>query len=175
MIYKELSLDEISDDMLDGFERDEEINKAWRIVSGEKVLKDIHYTEYWDKAELKKICKDLKKTVIDGGTVFGAFDNNNMVGFASLETTPFGSRKQYIQLAMLHITKKYRQKGIGRSLFLKCIEKAKYMGAEKIYISASSCENAQYFYTSMECVQAKEINTHLAKLEPYDIQLEFVL
>ncbi|MHB1392492.1 MAG: GNAT family N-acetyltransferase [Clostridia bacterium] len=117
----------------------------------------------------------LKKTILYEGAVFAAFDKDILVGFASLEHNYFGSENQYIQLSMIHITRNYRNLGIGKVLFELCINKAKEFGAEKLYISASSCENGQSFYKKMGCVPADEINQKLFELEPYDCHMEFVL
>ena len=175
MEYKYLHIEDITPDLLDDFDRYEEINRAWRVENGSPCLKEIHYTENWDKAELREVSDGLRETVLNKGAVFAAFDKDILVGFASLEHNFFGSKNQYIQLSMIHITRNYRCLGIGKVLFELCANKAKEFGAEKLYISASSCENGQSFYKKMGCVAADEINQELFVLEPYDCHMEFVL
>lgn len=175
MEYRIIRLEEITASFLDGFDRYEEIKRAWRTENDIPRLKEIHYIESWDKTELLRVQEGLKKTMLNGGTVCAAFDKDVLVGFASLESDYFGSENQYIQLSMLHITRNYRYQGIGKVLFELCANKAKELGAKKLYISASSCENGQRFYKSMNCITANEVNQVLFELEPCDCQMEFIL
>jgi 8-oxo-dGTP pyrophosphatase MutT (NUDIX family)/ribosomal protein S18 acetylase RimI-like enzyme len=173
--YREISYDEITEDFLSGFDRYEEIEKAWREEQGRVILKDIKYTEYWDDNELKKVSEELKGILLQGGSVFAAYFKNTIIGIAALDNHFFGSSSQYIQLSMLHISRNFRGIGIGKELFKLSQRKAKHMGAQKMYISASSCENAQIFYSRLGCLPAREINPVLYKLEPFDRHLEYVL
>ncbi len=171
--YKELTLDNIIPELLNDFNRHEEVYKAWRTEDGVQSLKDIRYTEDWNKKDLEEVYAGLKNTIIKGGSVFGAFQHDILVGFASLEHEFFGSKNQYIQLSMLHITSEYRHMGIGKALFSLCVHKAVDFKAKKLYISASSCENGQLFYKGLGCIPADELNESLFLLEPYDCHLEF--
>lgn len=176
MIYKELVMDELNHELFMDFDRYEEVHRAWRIrEDGSEYLKDIYYEEDWDDNELLCICNELKSTLEKGGSVFAAFDESKLVGFASLGNEFFGSKDQYIQLSNLHITNNYRHKGIGKALFNMCTNKARELKASKIYISASSCENAQNFYRGMGCVLTKEVNKKLYNLEPFDCHMEYIL
>ncbi|WP_346913966.1 GNAT family N-acetyltransferase [Clostridium sp.] len=176
MIYKELKITDLVPELLNGFDRHEKIHRAWRLrEDGSEYLKDIYYEENWDNNELLCICNELKSTLEKGGSVFAAFDESELVGFASLENEFFGSKNQYIQLSNLHITNNHRHKGIGKTLFDMCINKARDQKAVKIYISASSCENAQNFYRGIGCVFAKEVNKDLYVLEPFDCHMEYIL
>ncbi len=75
----------------------------------------------------------------------------------------------------IHVSYEYRNKGVGKKLFTLCAKKAKSMGAKKLYISNHSSEESQFFYKNIGCIDAVEINQKLAKYEPYDRQMEFVL
>ncbi len=176
MIYKELKITDLVLELLNDFDRHEKIYRAWRLRDdGSEYLKDIYYEENWDNNELLCICNELKSTFEKGGSVFAAFDESKLVGFASLENEFFGSKKQYIQLSNLHITNSHRHKGIGKTLFNMCIDKARELKASKVYISASSCENAQTFYRCMGCILTKEVNKKLYNLEPFDYHMEYIL
>lgn len=87
----------------------------------------------------------------------------------------FGGSNQYLQLSSIHVSKESRGEGIGRQLLLEACERAKEMGAKKLYISAHSSEETMAFYTEMGCVEAKEYNETLVAREPYDCQLELFL
>jgi len=107
--------------------------------------------------------------------VFGAFEKERLVGFASVENQLFGSRMQYVQLSCIHVSEEWRGKGIGKRLFVIAVEGARRLGAEKLYISAHSSKESQAFYHAMGCIEAIEYNKELAEAEPCDCQLEFIL
>ncbi len=67
----------------------------------------------------------------------------------------------------------YRNKGIGKKLFKRCIERTKKIRIKKIYISANP-EESQIFYLSIGCKDAMESNKKLIALEPYDRQMKYI-
>lgn len=175
IIYKELKEAEIGVGLFTSFNRYQEVNKCWRKEKGEWILKEIAFTEQWSPNEYKYLVKCLKNTLKTGGTVFGAFHNNLLVGFASLENQFFGSHKEYLQLSSIHTSFENRGMGTGKKLLSLVCNKAKEMGAQKLYISAHSSEESQAFYRAMGCVEAMEYNVRLVAEEPCDCQLEYSL
>ncbi|MCD4712627.1 MAG: GNAT family N-acetyltransferase, partial [Clostridiales bacterium] len=107
--------------------------------------------------------------------VFGAFEENRLVGFASVENEYFGSKNEYLQLSSIHITNGSRGSGIGKKLFQLACESAKKSGAKKLYISAHSSKESKAFYDALGCVEAVEYNEKLVEMEPYDCQMEYLL
>lgn len=69
----------------------------------------------------------------------------------------------------------YRKQGLGSRLFNLAVEKAKALGAKKLYLSATPSENTVNYYLRLGCVLATEIDPELFALEPEDIHLEFVI
>lgn len=124
---RELTLEDLHPDLLQSFNRYQEVRRCWRMENGEWILKNISFTE------------------------------------------------QYLQLMQIHVSYEYRSKGIGRELFALCSEKARQLGAKKLYISTHSSEESQHFYKSVGCVDAEEMNKKLAEYEPDDRQMEFIL
>jgi len=176
-VVKELTLNDLSTNLLQCFNRYQQVKRCWRMENNVWVLKDIHFIEQWDE-NLKKevVAVDLTECLNSGGFVWGIFnDNNKLIAFASLFSNFFGSQNQYLQLSQLHVSFEYRNKGLGKVLFMVCTERARRLGAKKLYISAHSSEDSQHFYTGVGCVDAKEISKRLAEYEPYDRQMEFVL
>ncbi len=173
--YKELELDEIKEVLFKKFNRYQNVKKCWRKENDNWVLKDISFIEQWGSEEYKYLIKCLKNTIKTGGKVVGAFNNNVLVGFASIENELFGSHDEYIQLSSIHISSESRGMGIGKRLFDLINNIAKDMGAKKLYISAHSSKETQAFYKAIGCVEALEYNTKLVELEPYDCQLEYNL
>lgn len=151
------------------------MKKCWRQENGKWILKDVVFTEKWDAANYRLLTESLQNTVKSGGTVFGAFDQEKLLGFASLENVFMGLHKQYLPLSSIHVSCKYRGRGIGNKLFHLICAKAQQVGVEKLYISAHSAEETQAFYQAMGCVDAREVQTALAAREPCDRQLEYDL
>lgn len=172
----EIAEDELRQDLLKYFNRYQEVNLVWRIIDGEKVLKENRFIEEWDENLKQEIInEDFTICLKHGGAVYGAFHGGKMIAFAALLHDFFGTNKQYLQLMQLHVSNEYREFGIGKRLFYICADKAREWGAEKLYISSHSAEETQGFYKSLGCVDAVEINKRLAEHEPCDIQLEYVL
>lgn len=174
--YRRLAKEDLTPGLLDNFERHQEVTRVWRDVDGILTLIDNPFCEEWqdaEKAELLHRC--FPETISGGGAVFAAFYKGNLIAFATLPLPLFGSRGQYIQLSNLHVSFEFREMGIGRKMFGICVEEARRLSAQKLYISAHSAEETQAFYRAMGCVPAEEKNARLTGLEPCDIQLEYDL
>lgn len=173
---RELTINDITESLLDYFKRYQEVNKVWRVENNRKVIKDIRFIEYWNYEKKQTVIYgQLKENLLNKGSVFGAFENNKLIGFASLSGTLVGENNEYIQLLQLQVSYGYRGQGIGKMLFHCCMEKAGKLGARKLYISGHSSIETQSFYTKMGCVDAKWVYQRQVELEPYDCQLEYVL
>jgi N-acetylglutamate synthase-like GNAT family acetyltransferase len=173
IIFKELKLVDINNNILDNYNRYQEVKKCYRNENGKWILKDIGYIENWDKDKIQDKIRHFSDCIKNGDFIFVAYENEKLIGFAILLNKKFGNRKQYIQLDNMHISFGYRNKGIGKKLFKLCIEKAKIIGIEKIYISANTSEETQKYYLSIGCKDAEEINKELAEKEPFDRQMEY--
>lgn len=173
--YRELEKDDINISLFSSFNRYQDVRRCWRKENGEWTLKEIAFIEQWNLDEYEHLIECLQNTVKTGGAVFAAFHNNVLVGFASVENQFFGSLKQYLQLSNVHISYENRGMGIGKKLFFLTCERAKKLGAQKLYISAHSSQETQSFYKVMGCVEAMEYNNKLVAEEPCDCQLEYNL
>jgi GNAT superfamily N-acetyltransferase len=173
---KELSFNDINNDLLDNFNRYQKVDKYWHNENGNWSLINEGYIVDWDKNQKNDVIKLFSNIITEGeGYVFGVYENTNLIGFPVLLNKEFGTNNQYVQLKYLYISFGYRHKGIGKILFKLCVNKAKEIGAEKIYISATSSEDSQKFYLGIGCKDAIEINKEFAEAEPYDRQMEYVL
>lgn len=173
--YKELEKTEIDMALFARFNRYQDVKKCWRKENGEWILKKIAFTEQWGSEEYEILIKCLQNTIKTGGTVFGAFHNDVLVGFASIENHFWGSQKEYLQLSSIHISYENRNMGIGKKFFSLVCKEAKEIGSQKLYISTHSSEESQAFYKAMGCVEAMEYNDKLVAEEPWDCQLEYCL
>ena len=175
--YRILSKEDIHENLLDDFNRYQNVTKCWINEDNIWTLKDVEYVVDWDNEKKKLIINEIFSKIIEdnNGFIFGAFVENKLIGFSVLMNQKFGSKNQYIQLRFMHVTLSYRGMGIGKKLFIQCVEKAQEIGIEKIYISANDSLETISFYMSFGCVDAVEINKKLAEDEPYDRQLEYRL
>ena len=159
ILFKELNIDDVKMDFLNDFDRYQEISEYYARENGNWIIKkhEIVKVINWDKEYKDRRSTNLSNMLIKGGYAFGVYENGKLVGFATILNEKFGTKKQYVELKYFYISFNYRNKGIGKKLFGLCIEKAKDIGIEKIYISANSSVESQNFYLSMGCKDAMEM------------------
>ena len=175
MEYRELKTNQISPELFEPFNRYQKVTKCWRKENGAWMLEDISFEEDWSADDRAFLVQCLKNTTTTGGAVFGAFKDDSLVGFSSLENEHLGANQEYLQLSSLHVSNEQRGGGIGKTLFKMSADRARAMGAEKLYISAHSSQETQAFYKSMGCFEAVEYIQKLSEKEPSDCQLEYLL
>ncbi|MFR1518977.1 MAG: GNAT family N-acetyltransferase [Clostridia bacterium] len=174
--YKQLYKCDLSDNMLDYFNRYQDVKKYYAKQGSFLEVQDCDFIESWDKDKKHSIIyEDLCEVLEYGGTIYGAFDNDKLIGFSCFDGRFIGNESQYLQLIYLHVSCEYRNRRIGRTLFSMCADSARKQEAKKLYISANSSYSTQQFYRSMGCVQATENIVHLCDADPYDIQMEYDL
>jgi len=157
-------------------DRSEVIDYVYYLRDGKLVLEPEHYDMHgWPQGEPEHITPLLLDCFDHGGYFWGAFARDLLVGTSVLENRFIGVEKDTLQLKFLHISNPFRKQGLGKKLFLLAAEKARELGAKKMYISATSSENTVNFYLGSGCVLATEIDRELYALEPDDIHLEYVL
>lgn len=173
--YRKLNLEELGPCLFLHFRRFQRVERCWRKIDGQWVLKPIAFTKDWDGTDHARVCGQLAAALSSGGTVWGAFLDSQLKGFASVDGKLIGSRGQYVVLAELHVSEDCRRMGIGRELFRLAADTARELGAEKLYISAMSAEESQEFYRAMGCVEALEYDPAHVEAEPCDVQMEYSL
>lgn len=170
--YRKLELEDC--ERLNEINPTQYIGKAWRKVQGVRQLIDINYLDSDWPNGYENHYNNLKRTIINDGAAYGAFDNNDrLVGFVSMNKEFFGVKFNYVLLDQLFISLEHRSKGIGKKLFLLCVEVAREWKADKVYICAGSAEETIAFYDRIGCREAIEINKELFELDPRDYQLEY--
>lgn len=170
--YRWLKMEEINRELFGAFVRRQVVVDCWRQEEGKWVIKPDPFVDDWGEVEYQELVCCLKNTLATDGMVQGAFVNGELKGFVSVEGTPIGSRKQYMDLSSIHVSQDMRRSGIGKELFSLAKQFAKERNAEKLYISSHSAVESQAFYRSMGCVEAEEYNQEHVEREPYDCQLE---
>jgi predicted N-acetyltransferase YhbS len=155
-------------------DRREVIDNVYYLRDGKLVLEPEHYDmQGWPPGEAEHYTPILLDCYDRGGTVWGAFENDILIGVAILESKLIGTQHDTLQLKFLHVSRAYRKRGIASMLFNLAVEKAKARGAKKMYISATPSEHTVNYYLRLGCAQAREIDPELYELEPEDIHLEY--
>lgn len=175
MEYRELEENEIDRELFVHFIRHQNVTKCWRKIDGQWCIRDIAFVDDWSEADYGFLVKCLRNTVRSGGLVLGAFYEDQLKGFTSVEGQPIGRNKEYMDLTSIHVSEDMRGRGIGKELFLAAKSWAKAHGGQKLYISAHSAVESQAFYRRMGCVEAQEYNAAHSEAEPCDCQLECAL
>ncbi|WP_326514597.1 GNAT family N-acetyltransferase [Clostridium intestinale] len=174
LLYRKLSLEEC--ECIKEIDPSQYIGKAWREIEGNRQLVEINYQdEDWPNGYEYHI-SHLRETILNGGSAIGAFNlDNKLLGFATVNPQVFGEKYKYVLLDQLFITLDYRNKGIGKKLFMLSTEEARKWDANKIYICAGSDEETIAFYFKSGCKEVEEINKELYEIDRRDYQLEFSL
>ena len=174
MEIRSLERNDIRD--IGNIDRSEIINQIYYHKNENLVLKKKYYNILgWDPKEIERNIKNLYDLYDRGGFFLGLFQEKRIVGVIALECKFIGINKDQLQVVFLHIDKNFRKQGYGELLMEKTKERARELGANKFYISATPSKNTVDFYMHLGCKLASEINVDLFQLEPYDIHLEMIL
>lgn len=174
IIYRKLTVEEC--EKINEMNPSQYIGKAWREVDGKRQLVEINYQDLDWPNGYECHYNNLRNIILNDGVAWGAFDNDDRIlGFATVNHNFFGEKFNYVLLDQLFITLKHRDKGIGKKLFMLCVDTVKEWKAQKIYICAGSAEETIAFYFAIGCKEAIEINKSLYESDPRDYQLEFLI
>lgn len=155
-------------------DRSEEISQSYVFRDGSLELRDAHWSvPRWslDGGGEHSVAGKIavwRPWLEQGGTMFGAFDGDALVGFAIYRPR---LSPGMAQLAVLHVSRSYRRQGLGRALSAKVIEAARRDGARRLYVSSAPTEGTVEFYQSLGFQPAREVNRELFELEPEDIHM----
>ena len=112
--------------------------------------------------------KAWQPTLDRGGTLVGAFDADTLVGFAIYQRH---LAEGMANLAVLHVSRSYRRKGIASLLVEEIARLARADSARRVYVSATPSGPTVEFYRSHGFEPTDEPNEALFALEPDDIHM----
>ena len=157
---------------LSEIDRTETIEYIYHYKQGRlELVKEFYQIPKWSQDQVQEHVSTLNDIDRKGGFIFGAFDGSALVGIISLENEFIGRNKDQLNLVGLWVSRNYRKLGVGKILVELVKEKAKEMGAKKLYVSATPSENTVNFYMNRGFDLAKEVNERLYELEPEDIHM----
>jgi predicted N-acetyltransferase YhbS len=157
-------------------DRREVIDHVYYLRDGKLILEPEHYDmQGWPPGEAEHYTPILLDCYDRGGIFWGVFESDKLIGVTILESKFIGAQQDTLQLKFLHTSHDFRKQGLGTRLFHLAVEKAKALGAKKLYISATPSEHTVNYYMRLGCVLAKEVDPELFALEPEDIHFEYVI
>ncbi len=157
-------------------DRAEIIENVYYLRDGRLVLEPEHYdVRGWPPGEGEKYTPILLDCYDRGGAFTGAFDGLRLAGVMILESKFIGRERDMLQLKFLHVSRAYRDRGLGTELYRQAAALARGRGARRMYISATPSEHTINFYLGRGCILTREPDRELWELEPEDIHLECAL
>jgi predicted N-acetyltransferase YhbS len=116
--------------------------------------------------------QECRRHVAAGGIALGAFADERLVGIGIV--TPH-VRPGIAQLAFLHVSSGYRDRGVGGRLSDALEQVARDAGDMTIVVSATPSLNTVRFYRRRGFEPARDPLPELLELEPEDVQMEKAL
>ncbi len=171
---KSLKPSDIRPQMLVSFSHKQVISDKWVKDGGRYELIKSDEIREWSREKRVWISQYLTDQIVRGGFAVGAFYDDRIIGFSSIDGIVRGETEKYVNLTMLFVDDNWQRKGIGGSLFRQtclCAQKTK---ADKIFISAIPSYDTISFYFRMGCSDAAYIIDDFVDTE-HDRYLEFTL
>lgn len=175
--YIRLTGENFGEHSLDQFIRMQTADEVWLPANGSWTLTKVDPPKVWkwDLEQCRKTAKTIAEGIRNGGFAYGAICDGMVVGYIYITGIFWGSKSQYTELKLYHISAPYRRLGIGKELFRMGCNEARSIGAKKLYISANNSKESQLAYRRLGCIDAAEINAESVAREPFDVQMEYVL
>ncbi|MCL2772629.1 MAG: GNAT family N-acetyltransferase, partial [Oscillospiraceae bacterium] len=146
MKIKKLCFDEC--ELLNSIDRSEKIRAAWHINKDGVRSLDFTYLDIDGYGFYLKTCIEILHKIISfGGIVYGAFEDNRIVGMASVLPLS-GEANGFSVLLSVDVSSEYRRKRIGHSLIDKCVESSKSAGCITMLVAANPYESTIKFFKS---------------------------
>lgn len=155
-------------------DRRELIEGVYHLEDGALVLHpERHDVQGWFQSseELARMTADMRERQARGAFVVSAWDADRIVGVAVLDNTPLGPQGDQLQLRLLHVSRDYRDQGVGGRLFEVARIEARRLGARDLYVSATPSEHTVRFYLAHGCRLNPHPDPTLYAEEPEDIHL----
>ena len=172
IIYRWLEPDEVV--KIGDIDRSERIRKGYVYAESELRQMAVNWDsppwgkegdhEYSVAAQIR-ICREH---LARNGRMYGAFVGEKLVGIGLIQQN---IDVDTAQLAYLHVSNDFRQKGIASQIAEALIAEAKRFGARQLYVSATPSESAVGFYLNLGFKPTDTPVPALFDLEPEDIHM----
>ncbi|KQX68219.1 GNAT family N-acetyltransferase [Paenibacillus sp. Root444D2] len=153
-------------------DRSETIDLIYKMNNGSlDQVKAGHECPNWNEENYREIISRYEYEIDNGGTAYGAFDEDKLVGFGVLAHKFRGRDNNQLQIDLMYVSRQYRRQGIGSQIFNELSKVAIAEGAKYLYISSTETESAVKFYSSCGSIITTEIDNDLFEKEPEDIHM----
>jgi len=155
-------------------DRSEHVTQGYVLRNGALELEDVDwrvppwFTDGRPEHSVQAKIAKWKPILERGEVMFGAFDEDRLVGFAIHRPN---LSEDTAELAVLHVSAGYRRQGIGTALTREVVRLARADGAKRLYVSAAPSRPTVDFYRRQGFHLADEVNQQLYELEPEDIHM----
>lgn len=153
-------------------DRSETIDLIYQFSNGELHERKMpHECPNWDEEHYKEIITRYEYELSNGGTAYGAYDGDELVGFGVLAHKFRGRDNNQLQVDLMYVSRKYRRQGIGSRIFEELSRVAIERGATQLYISSTETESAVKFYSIRGSKITPKVDKELFQKEPNDIHM----
>ncbi|WP_433753001.1 GNAT family N-acetyltransferase [Paenibacillus amylolyticus] len=168
--YRTLTLDDVN--QLRAIDRSEHIDLIYEMRENRLVeLEQNHECSNWNQKLLEEIQNRYVFELEQGGMAYGAFADDQLIGFGVLAHQLRGREQNQLQVDLMYVSRGYRRQGIGKRILNQLGEEAKKRGAQYLYISSTETRSAVSFYRSQGSQITGEIDQELYDKEPKDIHM----
>lgn len=148
--------------------RSEEIEHRYQYIDGE--LKSFEESrsvppdpKYWDR-----YFDEWKKALAEGSEFYGAFEGDQLAGFAILNPH---LEPGVEQLLALYVDSDHRMSGIAKSLYMETLDAARSRKSKTLYVCAKPTDSSVKFYLSQGFDPTPDPNKALFEKQPQDIHM----
>ncbi|MFS0722386.1 GNAT family N-acetyltransferase [Paenibacillus sp. 1P07SE] len=172
IIFRKLSVHDAI--QLGDIDRSEYIELIYRMEDNQLVedKEDPHECPSWTEDMLDELKERFVDELANGGTAYGAFDQDTLVGFGVLAHKFRGDCKDQLQIDLMYVSRAYRRKGIGTRILDELSNEARKKGAKSLYISSTETQSAVSFYRNNGSRITQQVDEELFEKEPLDIHME---
>jgi GNAT superfamily N-acetyltransferase len=171
---REMAITELS--RIAEIDRSEHTTQIYKSRDGVLELIDVDiYAPRWGEPGARPVqeyVSEWRSLIENGGVLFGAFDVDRLVGVAIYDRLFCGEPSR---LAVLHVTKSHRGRGIGGALTSEVVRLACLDAAARLYVSATPTRATVDFYMRQGFELLALPNERLLALEPEDVHMAMSL
>lgn len=155
-------------------DRTEHITQAYRLIDGALSLVSVDWqVPPWSPVDdgshsVPALLRDWCPILAAGGVLLGALDGTCLAGIGILR---YRLTSIMAQLAVLHVSRPYRGRGVGAQLVGEVVRLARINGAQALYVSATPSQATVDFYQAQGFDLTLQPHPELYALEPEDIHL----
>jgi len=125
----------------------------------------------WDERTTREMIERFAGELLAGGTAFGCFDGERLVGFGVLSGAFRGEARERLAVDLMYVSRSHRRRGIGTRILRELAAVAADRGAKELYISSTETESAVNFYRNNGGEVTRNVDPELFEKEPNDIHM----